>query len=344
MEKNKNLHVDSQKYAVEKKRFRVSKLLFGVLTALAMVASVFAPTARADAPPVLGPPFGPEPDDSVLRYVALGDSYAALGASAENNFTGDLPRPYRNYMNPDPLSRSVCLNTFGNYPSFVAEALGAYVIDVSCASADTDHYFGEQFPGITKAQMLALTPETDLVTISFGGNDARVAWLSYGCIAGSLIADLNNSACAWFLEEPHNERFAMLPEKMDRMLQDVKHRAPNAIIILTGYMNVLDEGNMCEYFEGLYPVDVEYVVNWQKRINRIVEEAAHRNGVLAVGTDMIPGHDVCAAPADRWVGAIGFDTSSLPGHPTVAGQKHMASRVVDAYHQEKHRRENPWGW
>lgn len=332
------VHPTNSTSSSRRKRTRRITLLFGVLTAVTMVASIFAPAAHANRPPVWGPPFGPEPDGSVTRYVAIGDSYAALGASAENRFTGDLPRPYRDYLQPMPAARMACFNTFGNYPAFVSQALGAYLIDVSCGSADTDHFYEEQFPGITPPQIEAITADTDLVTISFGGNDARVAWLLYGCTVGQVTKPFKDSACAWFLEEPQEKRFQELPGKLDRMLRDVKRLAPNAVIIMTGYMNALDPGNNCFYFRDLTPTDIAYIIRWEKRINRVVEDAARRNGVISVGTDMVPGHDVCAARSDRWVGAIGFDTSSLPGHPTVAGQKHMAELVVQAYRQELQRR------
>lgn len=332
-------HTSAPTSPTRRRRARGVTLLFGMLTAVTMLASIFAPTARADQPP-LGPPFGPgaKPDGSVTRYVALGDSYAALGAWVENDFTGTLPQPDRSANKPTALARFACANTPGNYPSFVAQSLGAYLVDVSCGSADTDHFYGEQFPGITPPQMEALTADTDLVTISFGGNDARVAWLIYGCLFGPVTKPFKGSSCAWFLEKPHEKRFQELPGKLDRMLRDVKRLAPNAVIIMSGYMNALDPGNNCSYFRNFAPADIAYIISWEKRVNKAVADAARRNGVISVGTNMVPGHDVCAARPDRWVGALGLDTWSLPGHPTVAGQKHMSGLIVSAYQQELQRR------
>lgn len=279
------------------------------------------------------------PADTPIKYVALGDSYASLGALPIGTpFTPlpELPDSQRNMNVMTPLGELFCRftqNVNGNYPSFVAAELGAYLTDATCGSADTDHYFEAQFPGLTPPQQDALTPDTDLVTVTFGGNDARVAWLFYGCIAGAAFSKPLQSSCAAWLREPQAQRFAEVPQKLDKVVQDIRRRAPHATIILTGYLNALDPGTNCSALRMLWPKDRQYAVEFQARLNQEIRAAAARNNVIAVGTDQLVGHDVCQPPEQRWVNAAGVDTVSFPMHPTVAGQKHMAELVVKAYRQ-----------
>jgi len=100
-------------------------------------------------PPRPGAASGP------LRYVALGDSYSAA--------SGVLP--------PDPTARRSGLRSTSNYPHLIAAATGAQLTDVTCGAADTGDYFAPQYPGIA-AQPDALSPDTELVTMTIGGKDS----------------------------------------------------------------------------------------------------------------------------------------------------------------------------
>lgn len=96
-------------------------------------------------------------ENSVTEYVALGDSYAAMGS-----------------ISAPAEDQAVCLRSTDNYPAVVLAGLQVESgTDVSCAGATMPdllqpHQAGEaELP----AQIDALSPDTDLITLSIGGND-----------------------------------------------------------------------------------------------------------------------------------------------------------------------------
>lgn len=113
---------------------RLSIFVLGALLALA-----FAASAAVAAP---------------LRYVALGDSYSAA--------SGVLPVD---------LSAPQCLRSTRNYPRVIAGATGAQLRDVTCGAAETNDFFESQYPG-TAPQLDAVQADTQLVTMTIGGNDS----------------------------------------------------------------------------------------------------------------------------------------------------------------------------
>jgi hypothetical protein len=91
-----------------------------------------------------------------LRYVALGDSYSAA--------SGVLPID---------LSAPQCLRSTRNYPHVIAGATGGQLKDVTCGAAETGDFFESQYPG-TAPQLEAVKQDTQLVTMTIGGNDSGV--------------------------------------------------------------------------------------------------------------------------------------------------------------------------
>src|SRR5262245_6708175 len=86
-----------------------------------------------------------------LNYVSLGDSYSAGGGLAGGT------RP--------------CGRAPGASPALVAQRAGAVVSEHACNGATTaDVLDVEQAPGVGH-QIDAVTADTDVVTISIGGND-----------------------------------------------------------------------------------------------------------------------------------------------------------------------------
>ncbi|HEV2726681.1 MAG TPA: SGNH/GDSL hydrolase family protein, partial [Solirubrobacterales bacterium] len=92
-----------------------------------------------------------------LRYVALGDSYSAA--------SGVLP--------PDLTAPPQCLRSIRNYPHAIAAATGAQLTDATCGAAETGDFFEPQYSGVPP-QLEAVTSDTELVTMTIGGNDSGV--------------------------------------------------------------------------------------------------------------------------------------------------------------------------
>ncbi len=73
---------------------------------------------------------------------------------------------------PDPTSPT-CVRSTRNYPHVIAGKTGAALVDVTCGAAETKDYFTSQNPGVAP-QLDALSQNTQLVTMTIGGNDSSV--------------------------------------------------------------------------------------------------------------------------------------------------------------------------
>lgn len=144
-------------------------MTFRALLALPLAGLLAACTAPGPAPEAEP---GPEPV-TYDHYVALGDSFAAMGSRSATT-TG----PFE------------CFRSVDNYPSLVlADDRVTAGEDVTCSSAVT-----ADIPG----QAAALTPDTDLVTLSIGGNDIRFGEIA-ACFRRALTEPLD---CPTLLDAP----------------------------------------------------------------------------------------------------------------------------------------------
>ncbi len=102
-----------------------------------------------------------------IKYVALGDSRAS----------GPRLEP----MYPDACSRS-----YENFAGKISRALEvAEFTDVSCSAARAENIIDtpQLIPNYWPVQLDAVHPDTDLITISIGGNDSNSIFLGPLCVA-----------------------------------------------------------------------------------------------------------------------------------------------------------------
>lgn len=257
-------------------------------------------------------PAPPERPGPTYSYVALGDSYAAMGSASAAT------------SGPDQ-----CLRSTDNYPSGVLADPRVTGRDASCQGAVTADILAPRDVGSTvvPAQAEALTASTDLVTLSIGGND-----IGFGDVAGCFLAAVHSgreSDCAATWGEPTAGRLADLPARLDQVYRVIGKRSGDARVIATGYLPLLAAGETCTGVEALSDADRAWVVSLTTEINRVVAEAAERNGAEMVLPGPAGSHTGCAAPAQRWVDLLGSETGAFPMHPTPAGQAAMADAVLE---------------
>ena len=242
------------------------------------------------------------------RYVALGDSFAAFGPTAA----------------PTSGPES-CLRSARNYPAVLAERPQVEeVVDATCGGARTADMTGRQIAQ-TPAQFDALTDDTDLVTLSIGGND-----IGFGDIAGCVLTSSGEtgSPCRDRLEPPVTAALDALPAKLDAVYAGIRERSPDARIVTTAYLPLVPADGGCGFVAAMAPGDVAWTRYVTDRINLLVADAADRAGAdLAVPSDAADRH--ACAPADlRYTDFTGAETGSHPMHPTAAGQAAMADAVA----------------
>jgi len=292
-------------------------------------------TRQGIGPSVLtGPGTGPS------KYVALGDSFASVGRIAPASW------------GPGPIT---CVRTDDAYPTVVARELGVGTfVNASCGGAVTDDFWA---PGRTGAppQLEALDAETDLVSVTIGGNDVGFAAVILACAVRPNTApelhpvidsvtprlsrafDFDSSAgCADVIDRQTPAAMEVLDQRLDDVYAEIAERSPDARVVTVGYLaavpeddQIIRESPACAPFMAISQEERGKVREFQDNINRVVREAAERNGATVVIPDE-PGHSMCSPAETRWVDFTGVETGSVPIHPTSAGHAHVADRVVAA--------------
>ncbi|MDV7999643.1 SGNH/GDSL hydrolase family protein [Rhodococcus sp. IEGM 1408] len=271
------------------------------------------------------------------KYVALGDSYAAVGRVMPGSWGGG------------PVA---CVRTDDAYPTVVARELGvAAFVNASCAGAVTDDFWA---PGRTGAppQFEALDADTDLVSLTMGGNDVGFAAVIVACalrpnfapgflpavdaVSGGLARGFDaTTGCSDVIDRQAAEALETLDSRMDSVYGEIARRSPDARVVTVGYLSAIpDEQTVrnspdCAPLMAATEAERDKMRGFQGAINRLVRDSAERNGATVVIPDE-PGHSMCSPAETRWVDLTGLPTASVPVHPTSAGHAHVAERVVAA--------------
>lgn len=247
-----------------------------------------------------------------LRYVNLGDSYGAGSGIQPANPTA-----------PPPCGQSLL-----NWGHDIAKDRGYQLTDVSCGGAKTENFRTSQYPGMPP-QLDAVTPDTDLVTVSIGGNDNDVYLRAFAeCVAlgvgsGGVGNPCERSIGAELLDKVVN---STLPN-VTQALRDVRQKAPKARVAISGYLQILSE-------KGCFPVmpvaqgDVAFLNRLEATLNDAVKQAAERTGVTYLDvTSLSKGHDACQPVGVRWLEPV-VPINAAPVHPNAVGERKMAENAI----------------
>ncbi len=265
-------------------------------------------------------PSGSDGAAPAFSYVALGDSFTAAPGIPETDGSDG------------------CLRSSHNYPSLVAEQLGAgrdvELDDRSCSGADTSSLAGQQAIGREPRppQLDALARDTDLVTLSIGGNDFGVFLRLVGGCVSLAAQDPDGSPCrdasrgqADLLAETQ----AQIERRLVRAIEEVRRRAPRAEVLVVGYPQLAPAEGSCPELLPLASGDVPFARHVNKALTDNLERAADRTDTTYVDVwRASEGHDICAD--EPWVnGQNGVQGGAIPFHPLPAGQQAIADLVVD---------------
>lgn len=177
----------------------------------------------------------------------------------------------------------------------------------------------------TPPQFDALTPDTDLVTLSIGGND-----IGFGAIAGCVAQTprvATGAPCRDRLEQPVTDALNALPASLDTVYAGIADRSASARVVTTAYMPLVPDHGGCDFVSDMSPGDVTWIRHVTERVNLIVADAAERAGATVAEPDDADQHHACAPASERYTDFAGTETGSHPMHPTAAGQRAMAGAV-----------------
>ncbi|MFJ9629442.1 SGNH/GDSL hydrolase family protein [Streptomyces sp. NPDC091280] len=270
----------------------------------ALVVASAAPAAAHDRGPG---------HDRTTRYVSLGDSYTS--------------GPYI----PTQVDAN-CARSDQNYPSVVtADQRGTVLTDVSCAGAKTDQMWQAQ--GTNPPQLDAVQRDTDLVTLQIGGNDIGYASIIATC-AKLSATDLTGNPCQRYYNSTGTDQLALATldtaPKVAKVLRTIHKKAPHARVLVVGYPDLLpDDGSGCYPQVPFATKDFPYLRDVDKHLNLMLRVVAALNGAEYVDTyGPTVGHDMCKAPADRWIEPLQPASPAAPAHPNAKGEAAMAGAVL----------------
>jgi lysophospholipase L1-like esterase len=259
---------------------------------------VAAPTSQAATP---------------LKYVALGDSYSAG--------SGVLP--------PDPTGVS-CTRSLVNYPHDIAAQTGAQLTDVTCGAAQTKDYYTSQQPGVAP-QLDAVHADTQLVTMTIGGNDSGVFINSIvDCgIAGASTAGQGSPCKDKYGSSFQDTIKTTTYPSLVKALHDVQAKAPHARVAILSYPWIMPRTVGCFDKMPVAEGDVPYVRGIQATLNDAVKRAARATGATYVDMNTVSeGHDACQPLGTRWIEPVLQGTNPVIVHPNALGEQQMAIQAM----------------
>jgi lysophospholipase L1-like esterase len=276
----------------------VRRLASCVLAALVSLV-VAAPSAQAT---------------SSFWYVALGDSYSAA--------SGVLP--------PDPAAPPSCLRSTSNYSHVIAADTGAQLTDVTCGAAETGDFFSPQYSGVAP-QLDAVGEDTELVTMTIGGNDSGVFINSIvECGAAGLSTLGQGSPC----KDRYGSSFEDTIQtttypSLVNALRAVRAAAPEAQVAILGYPWIMPKTIGCFDKMPVAEGDVPYLRGIQATLNDAIRRAAAATGATYVNMSKVSdGHDACQPLGVRWIEPVLQGTNAVVVHPNALGEQQMAARAI----------------
>lgn len=231
------------------------------------------------------------------QYVAMGSSYAAG--------PGILP-----IVPGSPLR---CARSADNYAHVLARARQLELVDVSCSGATTvDVIRGGQF-GLP-AQLDAVTAQTQLVTVTIGGNDVYLMANLIGRSCQHLAAP--GPGCLVLPDATVEARFAGLADSLREVAAGARRRSPGVRVVFVNYFTVLPEQGTCERI-ALSVEEADHMRAITARLADITRQVARESGAGLFDLGALSrGHDACSQ--DPWVLGARREPGLFipPFHPT----------------------------
>lgn len=232
---------------------------------------------------------------SAEQYVALGDSYSS----------GTGTRAYID---------SGCQRSASAYPALVdAQRPDTDLVFAACSGATTT--------SVLSSQVGSLTSDTDVVTITIGGNDAGFSSVITQCALPwpwSCTTDLDNAQA--FIR-------TTLPGRLDAVYAEIARRSPNATVVVLGYPRLFMgvDCNAGTFFSGDELTRMNQTADLLRDVTRARATAAGFTFVDAIPA--FTGHAVCSS--SEWLNGLSNPVGES-FHPNRAGHSAGYAPLVRA--------------
>jgi hypothetical protein len=288
------------------------------------------------------------------NLVAMGDSFS----SGE----GVLP-----YLAGTDVTSDVCHRSAGAYPELLESNTNLNLNMtgfVACAGATTDNILGNNVPNGELPQALAVRGQTDVITMSIGGNNVRFADSFRSCTiknaptadqtsAGLTQDQVDQADCAQALSTSASLINSTLSTSLTNLYNSVESLAPNAKLLIVGYPQLFPEyssiSGSCTWGSAFVPpingagtpsgravssTEVSTIRSLTTQMNSLLQTAAtntNNSNIMFVNpTTVFASHELCTS--SPWFNGVmlNADPVYIAGsyHPNAAGQAAYASVVA----------------
>ncbi len=203
-------------------------------------------------------------------YVALGDSYSSGTGTRQYTDAG-------------------CQRSVYAYPSLIDQQRpDTDLVFAACSGATTS--------SVLSGQVSSLTSDTDIVTISVGGNDAGFSSVITQCALPwpwSCTTDLNNAQA--FIR-------TTLPGRLDAVYAEIARRAPSATVVVVGYPRLFMgvDCNGGTFFSSDELTRMNQIADQLRDVTRARATAA--GFAFADAIPAFTGHAVCSS--SEWLNGL----------------------------------------
>jgi lysophospholipase L1-like esterase len=241
-----------------------------------------------------------------LNYVAIGDSFAAAPGV------------------PDPAPPAGCRKSTNDYPSILARELKVLsFVDVTCSGAKTEDITTraqQTTDGPVARQIDAVDASVDLITVTIGANDIGLPTDAKGCqVESAEPPPCTNKFVVDNVDRISQVSIAQLPAWRG-LVDQLRAAAPNARIVFVGYGTYVRAGG-CFPEQPVLPRDADYLQSKLNELDDLQQQLAAEKGIEYFDTrPLSDGHDICAAPDDRYIEGFVPAGSAEPLHPNAFGE------------------------
>jgi lysophospholipase L1-like esterase len=277
----------------------------GRLAALTVAATALV--AGSLAAPAAAHESGP------LDYVALGDSYTA-GIGAPNGSISPL-------YPIDPADPKPCYQASPGYVDVLDDRPDVELVANAACAGWTAAMVPLQ---VNVASAAGLNAETDLVTITAGGNDVGFSGILGACLKPSLLDD-----CKRAVKAGEATARTEVVAALTSAYAAIRAKAPNATIVALGYPYLFspefgDQTHITHEAAKVFNKGTD-------TLNKVIRKAARQvPGTVYVDvTDEFDGHGI-GSPASWIIFDPANPAAPVNFHPNVAGYAHgYAAAVVE---------------
>jgi len=234
-----------------------------------------------------------------------------------------------------PIADPIAMRSERNYAHLFADRIGADLVDLTVSGASTANVVDtpqQTMAGQTLPPQIDGVPaNTDIVTITAGGNDLQfagamlyTAWLQFEP-ASPLVQNL----AAMFpggIPLPTDDDIHRATEGLIRVIERAREKAPAARMVLVDYLTVLDSASA-----SATPFSEQELASFlviQTAIARVFQDAANATGAELILASAL-SVDHALGSADPWIQPFHSELAQTGGsfHPNEAGMIAIAEEL-----------------